>query len=157
MRRRAKACRVQGAGRRPETACRVQGAECRPETACRVQGAECRGEATWLILVALMLGSSGCFIGMSSGSAGVQRPAEDVPNHFEPRDPNARMMPADTIAGAGCLSPMVDPRDGTEIGFLRSAEGYADYAVPGRLYGVGSGELLRLECNTGKVLGIVRR
>jgi hypothetical protein len=52
---------------------------------------------------------------------------------------------------------MVDPRDGTEIGFLRSAQGAADYAVPGRMYGVRAGELLRLECNTGKVLGIVRR
>jgi hypothetical protein len=66
-------------------------------------------------------------------------------------------MPEDTIAGSGCQSPMVDPRDGTEIGMLHSDHGQADYAVPGRLYGVGIGELLRLECNTGKVLGIVRR
>jgi hypothetical protein len=99
---------------------------------------------------------TGCFIGMPSSGV-VLREAEDVPSHFEPKDPEARMMPADTIAGSGCLSPMVDPRDGTEVGFLRSREGYADYAVPGRLYGVRAGELLRLECNTGKVLGIVRR
>ena len=126
--------------------------------ACRVQGAECRDGTAWLFLLALVLGVSGCFIGMSSGgSGGVQRPAEDVPNRFEPKNPDARLMPADTIAGSGCLSPMVDPRDGTEIGFLRSDKEYADYAVPGRMYGVGTRELLRLECNTGKVLGVVRR
>lgn len=100
---------------------------------------------------------TGCYAGMSSGSAGVQRAAEDVPNQFEPKNPDARIMPADTIAGSGCLSPMVDPRDGTEVGFLRSDKEYADYAVPGRMYGVGARELLRLECNTGRVLGIVRR
>ena len=124
---------------------------------CRVPGARCRAERAGPILLILVVAISGCFIGMSSGGGGVRRPAEDVPNHFEPKNPNARMMPADTIAGSGCLSPMVDPRDGSEIGILRSEEGYADYAVPGRMYGVGSGELLRLECNTGKVLGIVRR
>jgi hypothetical protein len=110
-----------------------------------------------LLILPILLGISGCFIGMSSSSGGVVRSAEDVPNRFEPKNPMARIMPADTIAGTGCLSPMVDPRDGTEVGFLRSDEGYADYAVPGRLYGVGAGELLRLECNTGKVLGIVHR
>ena len=108
------------------------------------------------LLVLIGLASAGCSIGLSSGS-GVVRPAEDVPNHFEPKNPDARIMPADTIAGSGCLSPMVDPRDGTEIGFLRSDQEYADYAVPGRMYGVGTGELLRLECNTGRVLGVVRR
>ena len=106
--------------------------------------------------VLVVLASLGCSIGLSSNS-GVVRPAEDVPNHFEPKNSNARIMPADTIAGSGCLSPMVDPRDGTEIGFLRSDQENADYAVPGRMYGVGTGELLRLECNTGRVLGVVRR
>ena len=109
-----------------------------------------------LRICVLVLASSSCSIGLSSGT-GVVRSAEDVPNHFEPKNPDARIMPADTIAGPGCLSPMVDPRDGTEIGFLRSAQDYADYAVPGRMYGVGTGELLRLECNTGRVLGVVRR
>jgi hypothetical protein len=123
--------------------------------AWRVLGAERRGRAGPLLL-ALLLGVPACSIGLS-GPQGVLRNAEDVPNHFEPKNPNARMLPADTLAGSGCLSPMVDPRDGTEIGFLRSDQEYADYAVPGRLYGVRAGELLRLECNTGKVLGIVRR
>jgi hypothetical protein len=107
--------------------------------------------------LALLLACAGCSIGLTGGGGGILRDAEDVPNHFEPRDPDERILPADTIAGSGCLSPMVDPRDGTEIGFLRSDRNTADYAVPGGMYGVRAGELLRLECNTGKVLGIVRR
>jgi hypothetical protein len=97
-----------------------------------------------------------CSIGLS-GPGGVLRNAENVPNHFEPKNPDARIIPPDTIAGSGCLSPMVDPRDGTEVGFLRSGDGYADYAVPNGLYGVGRNELLRIECNTGRVVGVVRR
>jgi hypothetical protein len=33
----------------------------------------------------------------------------------------------------------------------------ADYSVPAGRYGVGSNELLRLDCNTGIPIGIVRR
>jgi hypothetical protein len=52
---------------------------------------------------------------------------------------------------------MRDPRDGTELRMLRSHATRADYEVaPGR-YGVGEHELLRLDCNTGQPLGIVRR
>jgi hypothetical protein len=114
-----------------------------------------RPEAWWPSAL-LIISLAGCSIGLS-GPSGVLRNAEDVPNHFEPKNPDFRIMPADTIAGSGCLSPMVDPRDGTEIGFLRSDKGEGDYAVPGRMYAVGTGELLRLDCNTGKVIGVVRR
>jgi hypothetical protein len=107
--------------------------------------------------IVLLLLCAGCSIGLTGGGGGILRDAEDVPNHFEPRNPDDRILPADTLAGSGCLSPLVDPRDGTEIGFLRSSQGTADYAVPGLMYGVRAGELLRLECNTGKVLGVVRR
>ena len=109
-----------------------------------------------IILILLPGLVAACSIGMS-GPRGVLRDAENVPNHFEPKNPDARILPPDTLAGSGCLSPMVDPRDGTEIGFLRASDGHADYATPNGMYGVGRNELLRLECNTGKVLGIVRR
>jgi hypothetical protein len=39
----------------------------------------------------------------------------------------------------------------------RSARGLADYETPPGRYGVRENELLRLRCNTGEVLGIVRR
>jgi hypothetical protein len=52
---------------------------------------------------------------------------------------------------------MLDPRDGTELHFIRAALGVADYEAPAGHYGLGAKDLLRLECNTGKVLGVVQR
>lgn len=41
---------------------------------------------------------------------------------------------------------------------VRSGEGgIGDYQVPQGRYGVGAREVLRLDCNTGRVLGIARR
>lgn len=84
------------------------------------------------------------------------RRATRAPARFEPRDRALRLTPGDTIAGPGCVSPMVDPRDGTEVRFIYSTS-YGDYEVPRGRYGAGAGELLRLECNTGNVIGLVRR
>jgi hypothetical protein len=85
------------------------------------------------------------------------RAGDALPPRFEPPSEWARVAPADTLPGGACLSPMRDPRDGTELRMLRSHATRADYEVaPGR-YGVGEHELLRLDCNTGQPLGIVRR
>ncbi|HVR43249.1 MAG TPA: hypothetical protein VMS56_07345 [Thermoanaerobaculia bacterium] len=54
-----------------------------------------------------------------------------------------------------CRSPMVDPRDRTELELIRSQAGRGDYRVPGGRYGVGAGELLRIDCATGAPIGIV--
>lgn len=59
--------------------------------------------------------------------------------------------------GEGCRNPMVDPRDGTRLVLDRATEGVGDYEVPPGRYGVEVGTLLRLDCGTGRVLGIVRR
>jgi hypothetical protein len=40
---------------------------------------------------------------------------------------------------------------------VRAASGIGDYEVPEGRYGVGPGEVLRLDCSTGRVLGIVGR
>jgi hypothetical protein len=71
--------------------------------------------------------------------------AWDLPTAQEPK------------AGEGCRNPMVDPRDGTRLSLIRSAKGQGDYQVPAGRYGVGEGQLLRLECATGKVVGVVAR
>ncbi len=112
-----------------------------------------RRTVPWIVLLA------GCAFGVGGSfpSDASARSAEDVPLRFEPPDPRERVMPGDTIAGNGCRSPMVDPRDGTRIVFLRSADQRADYAVAGGRYGVTEHELLRLDCNTGTVVGIVER
>jgi len=97
------------------------------------------------------IGTSGTF--PASDSA---RPATDVPARFEPEQPALRPIPADTIAGDGCVSPMPDRRDGTRIVLARSLGGEEDYRVTGEMYHVRDGEFLRLQCNSGRVVGIVK-
>ena len=107
----------------------------------------------------LAIAAAGCSLGVGGSfpSDASARTAVDVPHRFEPADPDDRIQPGDTIAGPGCRSPMLDPRDGTRIVFLRSAGQRADYAVAGGRYGVNEYELLRLDCNTGTVIGVVER
>jgi hypothetical protein len=52
---------------------------------------------------------------------------------------------------------MVDPRDGTRLRFIRVVGGRGDYEVPEGRYGTGTTGVLRLECNTGRVVGVVPR
>ncbi|HEU4630637.1 MAG TPA: hypothetical protein VFS08_12880 [Gemmatimonadaceae bacterium] len=85
------------------------------------------------------------------------RPAADVPARFEPLDPAARLAEGDTITGVSCRSPMVDPRDGMPLRLVRSAEGRGDYEARNGRYGTGTSGLLRLDCNTGRALGVVPR
>ena len=62
-----------------------------------------------------------------------------------------------TLGNNSCLSPMVDPTDGTEVKMERAfGTGRGDYSVPEGKYGVQKGELLRINCRTGEVLGIVK-
>src|SRR5262245_30747587 len=86
------------------------------------------------------------------------RPAENPPDHFVVGTPDGDET---SESGASpvrdCRSPMVDPRDGTKLRLVWSSGGQGEYEVlPGR-YGVGSGEVLRLDCATGRVLGIATR
>jgi hypothetical protein len=78
------------------------------------------------------------------------RQAENLPANFQPEagvsfDENS------------CKSPLYDPRDNTEIKFVRSERGVADYEVPTGKYGVQNKELLRIYCADGKAAGIVKR
>jgi hypothetical protein len=100
----------------------------------------------------------------SSGRDPIAEPvvaeARDLPDHF--------MVAASGVAkktepkpGEGCRNPMVDPRDGTSLNLLRSKGDTGDYQVMSRefeltsRYGVDSQHLLRVDCGTGKALGIV--
>jgi hypothetical protein len=67
-------------------------------------------------------------------------------------------------AGEGCRNPMIDPRDRTLLDLRRSANGVGDYRVTagqdaglasGAKYGLTSQQLLRIDCATGKPIGIV--
>ena len=110
-------------------------------------------------VVLLGAGASAACVHTSAMSAEVRdrlpvRPASDAPARFEPRDTSLRVAPGDTLAGPGCLSPMVDPRDSIEVRFVFSTS-YGDYDVPAGRYGARPGERLRLDCNTGRVIGLV--
>ena len=114
-----------------------------------------------LSLIVAVSAIGGCAVKPSSMTAEVRdrlpiRSATRVPARFEPQNRALRLTPGDTIEGSGCVSPMVDPRDGTEVRFVFSTS-YGDYEVPAGRYGAGAGDLLRLDCNTGRVIGIVRR
>lgn len=113
--------------------------------------------ALWSVGLSAVLGA--CAIGGrgSFPADSAARPAQELPARFEPVAPATRLAPADTIAGPGCTSPFRDPRDGTLLRMERAISPRADYAVPAGHYGVGPDELLRLDCNTGVAVGIVRR
>ncbi len=98
----------------------------------------------------------------SSGNSGMQSVIEHpapvtAPPRFAPLDSARVIAPTDTLAGDGCLSPMRDPITGIEIVLVRSESGLGDYNAPSGSYGMRDDQLIRLECNTGRVLGVVRR
>jgi hypothetical protein len=80
---------------------------------------------------------------------------EGTPNRFvfEQGD-----IPSDSVAQLHCLTPLRDPRTGTRIALVRSWKGtLGDYAVDPPRYGVAAGELLRINCKSGGIVGIVPR
>jgi hypothetical protein len=83
----------------------------------------------------------------------VLRPAIDAPERFLRED-------GSTITGtpgaAPCTSPIMDPRSGARLLMQRAYQDSGDYTVPPGRYGVGTGELLRVDCATGLAVGVVR-
>ena len=98
------------------------------------------------IFVGVLLFMSAC--GTSSRALTIIRPAEGTPERFAP-------VEGVTLDDASCKSPMVDPRDGTEIQMISAQNNTGIYRVAPGKYGVGAGEYLKLDCRTGAVLGIV--
>ena len=105
--------------------------------------------ASFLIMGISLIISISCVTGMNSAEDTVVRSATDVPDLF--------VTPAGMNWGnSNCLNPIIDPLDGTELILVHSRDGMGDYRVNGRKYGVSKGELLRINCVTGAVVGIVR-
>ncbi|MUP45592.1 hypothetical protein E0K83_07505 [Gramella sp. BOM4] len=80
----------------------------------------------------------------------IVRPAERVPDTFITTE-------GMELDGTSCKSPLVDPRDGTKIILVESIKGMGDYQVPKGKYGVSVDELLRVNCETGEVIGVVTK
>jgi hypothetical protein len=114
-----------------------------------------------------LLALPGCTTGKNDMSRPIVGVPLNMPDHF--------MVVVSGIAsveepkpGEGCKSPLADPRGKTVKTLLtlkRSADGKGDYVVEtmgdessgidGKAYGLTSRQLLRIDCATGKALGIV--
>ena len=115
-----------------------------------------------LVSAATLAFLAACTSAHGSMEGPVVAEAKDLPDHF--------MVVATGIAqkedpkpGEPCRNPMVDPRDGTTLNLVRSKDGTGDYQALGEQYelhwkyGLDSRHLLRVDCATGKALGIVVR
>jgi len=109
-----------------------------------------RRSVIFVLLFPLLL-SVGC---ATTAAPAVVGPAADTPDRFLVIEGD---LSRPARASEGCRNPMVDPRDGTRLTLIRSASGQGDYSVPTGRYGVSDGALLRLNCATGEVVGVVSR
>ncbi|MEX0900093.1 MAG: hypothetical protein WD081_05320 [Gammaproteobacteria bacterium] len=97
--------------------------------------------------IVLAAGLVGCATS-DFGPGTVLRSAVDTPESFVADAPPELFE---------CMSPLRDARNGVRLTLVRSQDGEGDYAVEGARYGVGRGELLRVDCGNGAAIGIVRR
>ena len=105
--------------------------------------------SSMLILTMGLIMGCGSINNSTVSERAILRPAEGITAAF--------VGPEGTTLGTACMSPMSDPFDGTQIRMERSfGNGRGDYSVPEGKYGVAKGELLRVNCRTGEVLGIVK-
>jgi hypothetical protein len=111
------------------------------------------------VVVLALASLAGCVLRRGPSVDSPPRPAVDAPDAFRVGTLDPTGMLAEPQPGGPCRSPMVDPRDGTRLTLIQSqaaGNGYmGDYAVLDGRYGVGPGELLRLDCGTGRPVGIV--
>ncbi|HVO52052.1 MAG TPA: hypothetical protein VMV60_13745 [Thermoanaerobaculia bacterium] len=121
------------------------------------------GGAVALSLLAL----PGCATGRNDMTRPIVGPPVNVPDHFMVVVSGVARV-EEPKAGEGCKNPLADPRGKTirtTLSLRRSADGIGDYAVEtmgdeslgvdGKVYGLTSRQLLRIDCATGKALGIV--
>ncbi len=108
-----------------------------------------------VVPVSLLLGACALGGGSMYPESAPARTARDVPDRFVTADMPAGATASDTLPGSGCRNPLVDPRDGTRLTLMASTARVGDYDVPVGRYGVGARERLRVECNTGRIVGVV--
>jgi hypothetical protein len=98
-----------------------------------------------------LLGATWCAPGSKSQAPPSATPAGlvQVPDHFLVGEIDGAAT-REPKPGEGCHNPMVDPKDGTRLTLVRSSSGMGDYEAPEGRYGVGKGQLLRLDCANGR-------
>lgn len=99
-------------------------------------------------------------LGLATGCASerIVLPATspDLPDHFLVGTYDSTET-SEPTPGDACHSPLVDPRDGTQLTMVESSSGLGLYDVPAGRYGVPEGHHLQIDCGTGRPTGIVRR
>lgn len=103
------------------------------------------------VLTLALLGCASTGRDMSGPVVGVP---VDTPDHFMVARSGVDKY-AEPKADGVCRNPMIDPRDRTELLLRRSAGGKGDYWVQSQKYGLTGSLLLRIDCATGKAVGIV--
>ncbi len=102
---------------------------------------------------------AGCESTRGSIDSPIVAQAKNLPDHFMVAVTG--LAQTEEPSGERCRNPMVDPRNGTSLNLMRSKKGVGDYQVLGKeyeldsSYGVDPRHLLRIDCTTGKALGIV--
>jgi len=95
-----------------------------------------------------LLLSFGCGPTYTLEDNGSMRAATDTPERFE--------IPSGTTWDDTCKNPVIDPLDGSELILVESAGGFGNYRPVRLKYGMNKRELLRINCLTGAVVGIVK-
>ncbi|MFI5120283.1 MAG: hypothetical protein ACHQM4_07715 [Thermoanaerobaculia bacterium] len=114
----------------------------------------------FLTAAAAFVALGGCASSRGSIEGPVVGEAKNLPDHFMIAVTGVAQK-EEPRAGEGCRNPMVDPRNKTTLNLMRSKNDIGDYEVIGEQYeldskyGVDSRHLLRIDCATGKALGIV--
>ena len=96
-----------------------------------------------LLYILFLSAITGCGIFNNSSTSTVIRPAENTPEFFSP---STGVM----LDNTSCKSPLIDNRDDTKIILISSTNGIGNYQVITGKYGIRKGELLRVDCRTGK-------
>ena len=114
---------------------------------------------------AVALGAAGALVACASArdsmAGGIVAEAKDLPDHFMV-SVSGLAQAEEPKAGEGCRNPLIDPRNSTVLNLMRSKDGIGDYQVLDAeyallpRYGVDSRHYLRVDCATGKALGIVQ-
>ena len=116
-----------------------------------------------LMKFAAALGAAAALVACASGggsmAGGIVAEAKDLPDHFLVSVTG--LAQAEEPKAGDCRNPLIDARNSTVLNLMRSRDGIGDYqvldaeyAVVPR-YGVDSRHYLRVDCATGKALGIV--
>ncbi len=114
------------------------------------------GRLALIVLVALASALSSCSTSRESTFGDKpERAAVDTPERFLVFSGAEDWTEPD--GSTTCRSPIMDPRDGVSARLVRSVPGRGDYEFELGRYGIEAGELLRVDCRTGRSIGIVRR